>query len=399
MQILVSGGGMAGLSAGINLGAAGHEVTIVERATHLRVNGSPIDIRGEAIEIAAKMGILDQIRAHRVDLTERVQFVDSRGEVLGELPGSEINDSPDDIEIPREDLAHVLRSALPPSASLIFGDSIAALNDDRAGVDVRFVSGVRHRYDLVVGADGMHSATRRLTFGPEKQFLRHLGFYVALADLPTEANADRTNPMFNFPGRMIGIGAYNDKALAAFYFRSPWIDYDYHDLDAQKQILVDAFAGHDEWKIPQLLDAAHKDPEFYFDSVSQIQMPTWHTGRIVLVGDAAHCASSLSGRGTSLAMTGTWFLAQALHDHPDDHTLAFAQYERDQRPHAVRAQATAAPGGDFLVPATQAAIGARNQRLRAVSAQTSFRSRRGCAEGVTDCRPYQLTWITTLPIA
>jgi 2-polyprenyl-6-methoxyphenol hydroxylase-like FAD-dependent oxidoreductase len=373
MRILVSGGGMAGLSAGVNLAVAGHDVTIVERATHLRVNGSPIDIRGDAIAIAATMGILHQILAHRVDLTERVQFVDSHGEVLGELPDSEINDSPDDIEIPREDLAHVLRSALPPSASLIFSDSIAELADDGAGVDVRFVSGVRHRYDLVVGADGMHSATRRLTFGAEQQFLQYLGFYVALADLPTEARADRHNPMLNFPGRMIGIAAYNDKALAAFYFRSPWIDYDYHDLDAQKQILHGAFAGHDEWKIPQLLAAARKDPELYFDSVSQIHMPGWHTGRIVLVGDAAHCASPLSGRGTSLALTGTSFLTQALLDHPGEHLKAFEQYEYEQRPHAVRAQATAAPGGDFLVPATQEAIDARNQRLRKGSRPNELR--------------------------
>jgi 2-polyprenyl-6-methoxyphenol hydroxylase-like FAD-dependent oxidoreductase len=151
--------------------------------------------------------------------------------------------------------------------------------------------------------------------------------------------------------------------LAAFYFRSPWIDYDYHDLDAQKQILLDAFAGHDEWKIPQLLDAVGKDPEFYFDSVSQIQMPSWHTGRVVLVGDAAHCASPLSGRGTSLALTGTWFLARALRDHPHNHAQAFEQYERDQRPHVARAQATATPGGDLLVPATQEALDDRNRRL------------------------------------
>jgi len=110
----------------------------------------------------------------------------------------------------------------------------------------------------------------------------------------------------------------------------------YHDLAAHKQILADAFARHDEWKIPELIDAAHKDPELYFDSVSQINMPSWHQGRIVLVGDAAHCASNLSGRGTSLALTGTWFLAQALRDHSENLQQAFEQYEHDQRPHVSR---------------------------------------------------------------
>ena len=367
MRILVSGAGMAGLSAGITLGSTGHDVTIVERANHLRVNGSPIDIRGDAIKIADKMGVLDDIRARRVDMSERVQFVDSGGELLAEMPDSEFNDSADDTEIPREDLAHVLRTALGPATPLRFGESITELHDDGKGVDVQFVSGERQRYDIVVGADGMHSATRALIFGPEDQFLRHLGFYVALTNLPDHAQPDRRNPMYNFPGHMIGIAAYRDKALGVFMFRSSWIDYDYHDLAGPKQILRDAFAGHSEWKIPELLDAATHDDELYFDSVSQIHMPSWHSGRVVLVGDSAYCASPLSGRGTSLAMTGAWLLAEALRDHPDDIAAAFEQYEREQRPHVSYAQGTAGPGGDVLVPATQRDIDARNQRLGALT--------------------------------
>jgi 2-polyprenyl-6-methoxyphenol hydroxylase-like FAD-dependent oxidoreductase len=368
MRILVSGAGMAGLSTGITLSAAGHDVTLIERANHLRVNGSPIDIRGHALEIAGKMRVLDGIRARRVDMSERIEFVDSRGELLAEMPDTEFNDSPDDTEIPREDLALVLRDALDPATPLRFGESIVELHDDGDGVDVRFASGKRERYDVVVGADGMHSATRRLMFGPEDQFLRHLGFYVALTELPgSYANSDRRNPMYNFPGHMIGIAAYRDKALGVFMFRGPWIDYDYHDLDAQKQILRDAYAGHTEWRIPDLLDAAGRDSELYFDSVSLIQMSSWHRGRVVLVGDAAHCASPLSGRGTSLAMTGAWLLAEALSDHPDDIAAAFEQYEREQLPHVTYAQGTAGPGGDVLVPATQHDIDARNQRLGALT--------------------------------
>ncbi|CPR03951.1 monooxygenase FAD-binding protein [Mycobacterium bohemicum DSM 44277] len=366
MRILVSGAGIAGLSAAIDLGADGHHVTIVERANHLRVNGSPIDIRGDvAIGVTEKMGVLGQILDRRVDMSERIQFIDATGTVVAEPPFELINDSPDDIEIPREDLTTILYNHLGPSVELRFEQSIAGLHDDGRGVDVRFASGIRERYDLVVGADGMHSAVRRFAFGPEQQFLRHLGFYVALAALPDYSPNGRNNPMYNFPGHLTGIAAYNDKALAVFMFRSPWIDYDYHDLAAQKRILADAFAGHDEWRGPQLVDAAIRDPELYFDSVSQIDMPAWHRGRIVLVGDAAHCSSNLSGRGTSLALTGTWFLAQALREHPGDLARAWEQYERDQRPHAIRSQATAAPGGDRLVPATQDEIDTRNRSFAA----------------------------------
>jgi len=370
MRILVSGAGMAGLSAGINLGSAGHDVTIVERANHLRVNGSPIDIRGDALAIADEMGVLDEIRARQVDMTQRACFVDENGDLVAPLPIDEINDSPDDLEIPREDLAHVLRNALPPSVTLTFDESIAELTDDGRGVDVRFTSGNEQRYDLVVGADGMHSATRRMTFGPEERYLRHLGFYVALAQLPDRTETGSANPLYNFPGHLAGVVEYHHKSAAVLMFRSPWIDYDYRDLDAQKQILTDAFAGHDEWRIPELVEAARRDPELYFDSVSQIDMPSWHTGRVVLVGDAAACASPLSGRGTNLAITGTWLLAKALRDHPDDLDTALAQYERDQRPHVTYAQGTAVPGGDHQVPATQDAIDARNRRLRAALTPT-----------------------------
>lgn len=367
MHILVSGAGIAGLSTAIDLGADGHDVTVVERADHLRVNGSPIDIRGEAIAVAEKMGVLDDIHDRRVDMSERVQFVDENGCVVAEPPWTQINDSPDDVEIPREDLTGILHHHLGPSAELRFTESVAELDAGDHGVDVRFTSGAQDRYDLVVGADGMHSAVRRLVFGPEHQFLHHLGFYIALAELPDYTPTGRNNPMYNFPDHLAGIAAYNDKALAVFMFRSPWIEYDYHDLDAQKRMLAGAFAGNSEWRIPELVDAALADPELYFDSVSQIRMPAWHRGRVVLVGDAAHCTSNLTGRGTSLALTGAWSLAQAVRDHPGDVGRALEQYERNQRPLATKIQAMAAPGGDRLVPATQAEIDGRNSNFRAAA--------------------------------
>lgn len=366
MKVLVSGAGMAGLIAGIALGQSGFSVTLVERAKHLRVNGSPIDIRGDAVRMAREMGVLEAIRARRVTMSEEVVFVDRAGKTLAAIPQQEINDSEEDVEIPREDLGDVLHRAQPAGNVLRFGDWIEALHDDGDGVDVTFKSGLRERYDLVVGADGVHSATRRLIFGPEKDYLKHLGFYIALTDLPEEASAGRVNPMFNFPGHLIGIARYRHRALGVFNFRSAWIDYDYHDLAAQKAILAKAFAGHDEWKVREIVAAALRDPELYFDSVSQIHMPTWRRGRVVLVGDAAACATGLSGRGTSLAITGTCILAEALRRHAHDFEAAFAEYEQRQRPYVEHAQAIAVTGGDLICPATWEAIEARNARLTAL---------------------------------
>ncbi|MFD4878150.1 monooxygenase [Streptomyces sp. NPDC058420] len=193
-----------------------------------------------------------------------------------------------------------------------------------------------------------------------------MGLYVALADLPAEARADRTNPLYNHPGHLASIARYRNKAFAVFLFRSE-LDYDHRGLDAQKKLLLDAFAGHTEWKIPHLLDAVRADPDFYFDSVSQIHMPTWHRGRIALAGDAAHCADLLSGRGTSLALSGAHFHAEELDAAGGDHTVAFERYEQRQRPYVEFAQHSVTDGGELIPPSTQEAINARNARLQAVA--------------------------------
>jgi 2-polyprenyl-6-methoxyphenol hydroxylase-like FAD-dependent oxidoreductase len=296
MKILVSGAGVAGLACALDLGTRGHHVTVVEYGRRLRLKGTPIDIRGDAIEIVGRMGLLEKILAQRIRMSEVNQFVDADGEPVARLPMAAVSDSDDDIEIVREDLVRILADALPDTATIRFDDSVEALTDDGDGVDVEFRSGRTERYDLVLGADGQHSAVRGLVFGPEQDHLRHLGVYSALANLPDEAGPDRVL-LHNVPGRMAGIARFKGKALAIFTFRSEWLDYDYRDLDAQKEILIDAFAGHTSWKIPELLDAARADPELFFDSASQIHMPFWHHGRVALVGDAGYCAAFLSGRG------------------------------------------------------------------------------------------------------
>ncbi|MEU6608229.1 FAD-dependent monooxygenase [Streptomyces shenzhenensis] len=364
MKILVSGAGMAGLATGMDLTATGHDVTVIERAQHLRTNGSPIDIRGEALDVAENMGILRQLQDSRVSTTDLSVFIDGAGNVIAALPVQEINDTADDIEIAREDLARILHAGLDEHTPVVFGESIRSLHDDGTGVDVVFASGKTDRFDLVVGADGMHSITRRLTFGPEGDYLEHLGFYVALTDLPSARGEAGSNPFLNWPGHMIGIARYKNEALGVLNFRHDWIDYDYHDLDVQKQILFDTFGDHHEWRVPEILDAVARDPELYFDSVSQIHMDDWAKGRVVLVGDAAHCASNLSGRGASLAILGAWRLAQALRDHPDDLDSVYEQYEVLHRPSVDKAQAFARPGGDLVMPATHEALELRNARLR-----------------------------------
>lgn len=372
MRILITGAGLAGLSAGITLGSSGHDVTIVERADLLRTGGSPIDLRGDALGAADRMGVLDAVREARLTMTETVHFVGADGTVLATVSQEMVGDSADDIEIAREDLTRILHDALPDGVRLIFDEHVTALADDGAGVVATFASGATDRFDLVVGADGIHSATRRMVFGPESEYLRPLGYYVAFGLMPgREESASRENSFYNYPGHLIGLARYHDKVLAVATFDSGSFEHDYRDPDSGRRILAEAFAGHDEWRVTELVDALTKDSELYFDTVAQIHMDTWHQGRVVLLGDAASGPSGLSGRGTSLAVTGASILAEALGSHPDDVAAALAEYEERQRPYVTHAQATAAPGGQFLVPPTTQAILERNRQLNSHSAAAS----------------------------
>ncbi|MDV3129962.1 FAD-dependent monooxygenase [Mycobacterium sp. 21AC1] len=366
MHVLISGAGIAGLTGALGLGRRGHDVTVVEYADHFRLEGTPVDIRGEAIETVDRMGLLEKIHAHRLQMSESSRFVDADGAPVGRVPLAD--NGSDDIEILREDLVRILADALPDAVTIRFGDSIQTLTDDGDDVHVGFESGRTGRYDLVLGADGQHSAVRSLVFGPEQDYLRHLGVYFALANLPADVWSEHANSIYNVPDRLAGIFRYKNKTVAVFEFRSEPLDYDHRDLEAQKQILLDAFAGHSSWKIPQLLDAARADPEFFFDAASQIHLPSWHRGRVALIGDAGYCPAFLSGRGTSLALTGAHFLAEELQAggqaHIADLTAAFERYEARQRPHVTFAQGIVDRGRDHLLPATWAEIAARNTRLQ-----------------------------------
>jgi 2-polyprenyl-6-methoxyphenol hydroxylase-like FAD-dependent oxidoreductase len=218
------------------------------------------------------------------------------------------------LEILRGDLVDVFYQSTRDSAEYRFGTSISTVSQSDDGVDVTLCDGTTIRTDLLVGADGPHSTVRRLVFGPEEEFVKPVGGYNAWFSAPDRVGLDGWFLIYQAPGGLnASMRPSRDPAIAkaGFTFQSEPLAYDRHDLDEQRHILVERFAGAG-WECDALLAAAQEADDFYFDSYVQVHMPSWSSGRVTLVGDAGYCASPLSGMGTSLALVGAYVLAGEL---------------------------------------------------------------------------------------
>ena len=347
-KALISGAGIAGATAAYWLAKAGFQVTVVEQAQDMRSSGSPVDVRGTAVDVAERMGVMAQIRAADTCVRDMV-FVNARGHVVSRVNMRNTWAEPGEVELSRGALAAILREAVPDDVEFQFGDSVTALTQDADGVAAEFGSGPGGRFDVVIGADGAHSGVRALAFGPETDYLKHLGVYVATLPLDGETGTDLV--MYNTPGRAVAIHPAGGRPGAAFMFRAPQIpQFDHRDLDQHKRLLCDVYAGAG-WRVPELLDRVRSADDLYFDSVSRIQVPTWSRGRIGLVGDAASCVS-LFGDGSSLAMTGAFTLADSLNG---DISAGLRAYEARHRPQRAAKENSVAYATRLLIPATRQA--------------------------------------------
>lgn len=365
-RILISGSSIAGLTLAFWLARHGFRPTVVERAPGIRTGGNGVDVRGQAVEVTERMGILPRVRAAAADVIG-MSFVNAAGNPVAriDLQAIQRKYGSGEVEIMRGDLAALLFEVTRHDIEYIFDDSISALEQDRAAVTVTFEGGVTRRFDLVVGADGLHSTVRRLAFGPDDRFLRYLGHCGAFADADPALGADRWMTLYNLPGKAAGIyrSGNHEAAKAYFLFRRRDLPtYDYRNLGQQKQLLSDAFADVSSWHVPQLLADALSDEDFYFDTLSQVRMPSWSYGRISLVGDAAHCASPISGAGAMLAIIGAYRLAGELAAAGGNHRIAFSSYENAHRPLVKRSQSNLFVG--MVAPRSRTGIWARNTMAR-----------------------------------
>lgn len=370
MNVLISGASTAGLTAACWFARLGHRVTVVERADRLRPGGAPIDVRGRALGTAQRMGVLQTIEDQQVAILDPAPVLDGAGTQVATLDLRWFaNETEHDVEITRDRLNRILLGAVPDGVAYRFNDSITAITEGADGAQVTFRDGSQDRYDLVVGADGLHSNVRKLAFGPEKDFVRHFGYYVALVDLP--AGREWQRGMLNVPGLTIAVRDAGDGPQAMMLAASPEVDYDYRDLAAQRRMIGGFLARVDAWQLPAIraafADAAAKG--FYFDSVSQTHMPSWIKGHVAVIGDAGHCAALLSGMGATLAMVAAETLANTWTEHGGNAQAAAPAYHERLRPYVDQCQAFAHEGAPIMVPPTQQALDARNAMFRDYAAR------------------------------
>ncbi|WP_280512519.1 FAD-dependent monooxygenase [Nocardia farcinica] len=375
LHVLVSGGGIAGNAVALALIRAGIRTTVVERAAAPRPGGQAVDLRGPSREVAERMGLMPGITRHRID--ERgISYVDGRGRAWVRMPVAMFEGKGPiaDIEITRGDLNRVLLDALaaaPGRLDYRYGESIDTLRPDDAGVTVGFTSGAAGRFDLVIGADGVHSATRRLAFGPEENYKTYLGGYTSYFTLPTPAGVEPGwLAMHTVPGAALGIrpDAEPGTAKAVIMLRTAADPALRGDVTAQQQLIRRMLHGAG-WLTPTVLDAMDTASDFYFDELARIDMPSLSTGRVVLLGDAGYCGSPLSGMGTAMALVGAYLLAGELAADPDDPMGGLARYEARVTPFLDKAKELPGGGRAMMVPTTRAGVALTRLVTRAMVAR------------------------------
>lgn len=368
MRILISGASISGPVLAYWLSRYGFDVTVVERAPTLRkTGGHSVDLFRPAMEISEKMGVLPKIEAlvtgtdaltmyregtrrpARVDLTKVVGVASDRH-----------------VEIMRDDLSEAYYDAGRDQVEYLFGDSITAISPDG---EVTFEHTAPRRFDVVVGADGLHSNVRRLVFGEDTGRTQFLGGYLAVQSVPKTLARDSEMVVHVGADRLAGIYTAQplDDARALFMFRSKEeLQYHYRDVVRQKELLRAAFAGMHP-TVNGWLDELDRTPTFYFDSITQLQLDTWSRGRVTLVGDAGYCPGPAVGGSTSIAVLGAYVLAGELAQANGDYARAFAAYEQQMADPVRRSRAFARTVAKSLIPGSAAGVWALTRGAQLIS--------------------------------
>src|SRR3984893_6306689 len=368
MRVLISGASVAGPVLAYWLTRHGFDVTVVERAATLRkTGGHAVDLFRPAMEISAKMGVLPRIEELATGTNRLTMYREGRPRPteidLTKLVGIA---SDRHVEIMRDDLSEIYYDAGRDDVEYLFGDSITTIEHDG---EVTFERSPARSFDVVVGADGLHSNVRRLVFGEEAALTHFIGGYLAVVSAPKALAV---------PGEMgghIGVGRlaaiytadHLDAARGVFMFRSKEeLDYDRRDSLRQKELLREAFAAMHS-QVDGWLAQIDGTSAFYFDAISQLRMNIWSRRRVPLVGDAGYCPGPAVGGSTSLAVLGAYVLAGELARADGDHLRAFAAYELQMREPVHLSRSFARGAAKTIIPGSRAGVWALSRGVQLVA--------------------------------
>ncbi|MFI6865900.1 FAD-dependent oxidoreductase [Nocardia sp. NPDC050406] len=359
LRILIVGGGIAGNAVALQLLRAGVRTTVVERSPEPRPGGQAVDLRGPSREVAERMGLMAGVRKYQLH-EEGMALVDRKGAPVYRMPAEMFDGKGPvaDIEITRGDLNQVLLTeiaATPGDLDYRYGEWVRAIEQDDTGVAVTFASGPTERFDLVIGADGVHSATRTLVFGPEERFATYLGGYMSFFTMPTPAGIEPNwMTMHAIPRASVGIRPDADPSTckAIITLRTEANPALRRDVAAQQQLIRDMLAEAG-WIAPTVLAAMPEATDFYFDELDRVDMPSLSAGRVTLLGDSAFCGSPMTGMGTAMAIVGAYILAGEIAATPGDLEGALARYETAITPFLDQAKELPGGGLSMMLPTSQ----------------------------------------------
>lgn len=363
MNVIICGAGIAGLTLAWWLEQQGWQIQILEKAPGLHVNGYMIDFMGSGYDVAERMGILSKIKkiAYHID---EVTYINSTGNRIAEMKFGTFEKLLKGrlLSVMRNDLEKILFENLPKSVEIRFNSTIKEIFQDENYITAVLNDTTKVTADLLVGADGIHSRVRELVFGPQKNYLRYLGFHTAAYVFENEEVRRNLNNNFKIltaPGKEVGLYPLRNGQIASFFVHRATSE----SLPSNKCTELQKIYGNLGWSLPKALEECNKNTKIYYDIVAQIEMPKWRQGRVTLVGDACQAVSLLAGQGASMAMGGAYILANELKKNSNI-DVALEKYETIVKPAIEEKQASGRKTANWFAPVNNYRIFARNTLMR-----------------------------------